>query len=470
MAWPRSGSPTRVVVNDSFVSPLVERFGDVRVGRGVFVAGNAVLRADLRRRVCLGHRTNVQDNVLVLSVIGRRAVGRGPCGRRSAGAGARTSLAHQAEVVNSRIGDFAFIGFRARLANAVVSDGAFVLHGATIRNVRIPRDRLVGVGQVVTTQAQADALPRKEEAQADFQREVLEVNREFAEAVHPQVRARRLPRRHRRRAPRRARRSTAAGRRRSASGFRREPFARVTGDVRLGDDVTVGRRTSIRADEGAPIAIGDGAEIEDRVTFHALRGTSITIGSGLDTDDNVVFHGPLVVGDDLTIADDAVLFRATVGDGVTIGEGALVVGPGGRSARAPATASACPRTPSSRPASRRAALTTRTAAPAPGPACARTALRAAPIPGTLAPCSSDARRSWRRSVRRPTRPGARPARRGGPRLRAPELLARATTRTSGGAPPTCATAAERAGRPLGMLFDLQGPKLRLSADDRGRAP
>jgi carbonic anhydrase/acetyltransferase-like protein (isoleucine patch superfamily) len=268
----------------------------------------------------------VQDNVLVLSVLGRRAVRRGPCGARSAGAGQRTSLAHQAEVVNSRIGDFSFVGFRARIANAVISDGAFVLHGATIRNVRIPRNRLVGVGQVVATQAQADALPRKEEAQAEFQREVLEVNREFAEEyIH----------RYERDGDRSVIGVSASPRTPFNRGlpptigerFAREPFARVTGDVRLGDDVTVGRRTSIRADEGAPITIGDDAAIEDRVTFHALRGTSIAIKSGLDTDDNVVFHGPLVVGDDLTIADDAVLFRSTVGDGVTIGEGALVVGP-----------------------------------------------------------------------------------------------------------------------------------------------
>jgi carbon dioxide concentrating mechanism protein CcmM len=63
------------------------------------------------------------------------------------------------------------------------------------------------------------------------------------------------------------------------------------------------------------------------VTFHALARTSITIGTGLDTDDNVVFHGPLTVGYDLTIADDAVLFRSNVGNNVTIGDGALVIGP-----------------------------------------------------------------------------------------------------------------------------------------------
>ena len=164
----------------AFLSPLVERFGGVQAGRGVFVAGNGVLRADPGRRVCLGSATNIRDNVFVLALSDRAAV-HGTCARHATQTGRRTSLAHQAEIINSRIGEFTFIGFRARVLNAVVDDGAFILHGAVVRNVRSRRDRIVGIGQRVTTQATANALPRKQEAQADFQREVLEVNKEFAE-------------------------------------------------------------------------------------------------------------------------------------------------------------------------------------------------------------------------------------------------------------------------------------------------
>ena len=238
----------------------------------------------------------------------------------------RTSLAHQAEVINSRIGNFVFVGFHARIFNAVVGDGAFIGHGAVIRHVRIPRDRIVGVGQRVTTQTVADALPRKAEAQADFQREVLEVNEEFAEGYaelyHDEGYAAVTG------ISRSPRTSFNRGLRPTiGAGLTREPFARIVGDVRLGPNAAVGRRTSIRADEGAPIAIGANAEIEDRVTFHALSGTSIVIGDRLNTDDNVVFHGPLTVGDDLTIDDDAILFRAIVGNGVTIGDSAIIAGP-----------------------------------------------------------------------------------------------------------------------------------------------
>lgn len=312
-------------VNDSFVSPAVERFGDVRVGRRVFVASNTILRADPGRRVCIGSRSNAQDNIAIVALRNRPAV-RGECARRSTDIGRRTSIAHQAEVENSRIGDFTFIGFRARIADSVIEDGAFVLHAATIRNVRIPRDRLVPIGAVITSQKRANSLPRKAEAQAEFQREVLEVNNEFAEQYQELYRKEgfdevvgvsRSPRT-----------PFNRGRRpRLGKGVRLEPFARITGDVRIGPGAEVGQRTSIRADEGAPFIIGANAEIEDRVTFHALKGSSIRIGDNLDTDDNVVFHGPLRVGNDLTIADDAILFRANVGNGVTVGESAVVVGP-----------------------------------------------------------------------------------------------------------------------------------------------
>ncbi len=321
----RAGSNRPVVLNDSFISPLTEAFGDVRVGRGVFVASNSTVRADPGRRVCIGDETNLQDNVLLLALSGPSRSSY--CGPRSASTAERVSIAHQAEIRNSKIGNFTFIGFRARLRNVTVSDGAFVLHGATLTNVRIPRDRLVPVGAVIRTQREANALPRKADGNSEFQEEVLEVNKEFAEEYQdlyreegfngvtgagPSPKTTFNPRG----------RSPRIGR-----GTTLEPFARLVGDVRLGAGGTVGRRTSIRADEGAPIVIGDNAEIEDRVTFHALKGTDLRIGDNLDTDDNVVFHGPLVVGNGLTIADDAVLFRANVGDDVTIGDSALIVGP-----------------------------------------------------------------------------------------------------------------------------------------------
>lgn len=313
-----------VVVNNSFISPLVELYGEVAVGKGVFIAGNTVIRADAGGRICIGSETNIQDNVLFLALAGT-PVSASECGTLASSTHERVSIAHQAVIRNSQIGNFTFVGFHAQLQNVILEDGAFVLHGARLSNVRIGANRLVPIGAVITTQAQADALPLKGEGEAQFQEDVLEVNREFAEhypdlfeqggvAAVSGVSA----------APKTSFNSGASPT--IGQNVQLEPFARIVGDVRLGDNSVVGRRTSIRADEGTPIIIGANAEIEDRVTFHALKGTSITIGRNLDTDDNIVFHGPLQVGDNLTIGDDAILFRSTVGNNVTIGSRAIVVG------------------------------------------------------------------------------------------------------------------------------------------------
>lgn len=314
----------KVTINSSFVSPLVELFGNVAIGRNSFVAGNTILRAEPETKICVGNETNLQDNIQLIATRNDPAPP-STCQAKSSSIQNRTSIAHQAVIKNSKLGNFNFIGFRARIVNSTLEDGAFVLHGATVTGVRIPKDRLVPIGAVITTQAQADALPSKTQANSEFQNEVLEVNEEFAEDYSDLYKEEGY----------RGVTGTSIAPKTSwntqpvaptiGKNVRFEEFVRIVGDVRLGDNSTVGERTSIRADEGAPIIIGSNAEIEDRVTFHALKGTSIKIGNNLDTDDNIVFHGPLEVGNNLTIADDAVLFRSKVGNNVNIGTGAVVV-------------------------------------------------------------------------------------------------------------------------------------------------
>ncbi len=322
----QSGITTRLVVgNSSFVSPLVELFGDVSVGEKSFIASNTILSAEPGTKICIGNETNLQDNINLIAVPNASSPA-SPCGAKSASTQNRVSIAHQAIIKNSKLGNFTFIGFRSRITNSTLEDGVFVLHGATIANVRIPKDRLVPIGAKITTQAQANALKPKAEANSEFQNEVLEVNAEFAEHYNELYQE----------AGYSGVSGVSAAPKTSwnpkpvaptiGKNLRLEEFARVVGDVRIGANAVIGQRTSIRADEGAPIIIGNNAEIEDRVTFHALKGTNIKIGNNLDTDDNVVFHGPLEVGNNLTIEDDVVLFRSKVGNNVTIGTGAIIVG------------------------------------------------------------------------------------------------------------------------------------------------
>ncbi|MBR8840132.1 MAG: carbonate dehydratase [Stigonema ocellatum SAG 48.90 = DSM 106950] len=314
-----------VTMNSSFINPLAEVFGEVSVGKRIFVANNTILRADPGGRICIDSETNFQDNIIFLALRGHPAPS-STCGALASSTEEQVSIAHQAKIKNSKIGKFTFIGFRASLDNVVLEDGAFVMHGATLSNVRIGKNRLVPIGTVIKTQAQADALPLKTEENSKFQHEVLEVNKEFAEnyselykqggydavsGVSP--------------APKTSWNPNPV-KPTLGKNVKVEEFACIVGDVRLGSNSTVGRRTSIRADEGSPIMIGEKANIESRVTFHALKGTSIRIGKNLNTSDNIVFHGPLEVGDNLKVEDDAILFRSQIGNNVTIGHGAIVVG------------------------------------------------------------------------------------------------------------------------------------------------
>ena len=198
------------------------------------------------------------------------------------------------------------------MADRPRSEGAFIQHGAHVEGVEIPENAYVDVGQEVTTQEQADALPEAEADTEEFRREVLDVNKEFAEgyielydggdgyeeviAVGPNPET-------------------------SFNPEQVEPqigeFVRIVGDARVGENSQIGQWTAIRADEGTPIIVGERANIDDRVTFHALKGTDIRIGDDLTAGHDVVLHGPLEMGDGISVEDDAVV----------IGEGALVVGP-----------------------------------------------------------------------------------------------------------------------------------------------
>ena len=314
------GRRAAVVVNgSSYVSPLTEIFGDIFVGQDNFVAASSVLRASPGHRVELGDKATVQDNIIVRAL------------NKSVTIGDESNLGHHAIVRDSQIGDSAYIGYNTEIEDSRIGNGALVYHGARVEGVEIPDDAYVPSGEVVTEQAAADDLPTIEEVGVDeyYQEALLDIHDELTqgyielyekegyegllevgpnpetsfnpEQIEPQI----------------------------GENVELQEFARVVGDVRIAQNSVVGRRTAIRADEGTPIVMGPGASIDDRVTFHATKGTDIRIGEFLVADDDAVLHGPLEVGNRVFIGEHAVVFRARLGDGVRLGEGAIVVGPKG---------------------------------------------------------------------------------------------------------------------------------------------
>ena len=199
--------------------------------------------ASPERRVEIGNETNAQDNILARALDGSSTIGN------------RTSLAHHAIVRDSDIGDFAFVGFNAEVVDSTVEDGAFILHGALVECATLPENKLVGVGEEITAQEQADTLPNAEAGTEAFREGVLDVNAEFAEGyidlyenegyeavmgvgsnpvtsfneqTEPQV----------------------------GEGAELQESVRIVGDSRLGPGAQLGQRTAIRADEEAPIIMG----------------------------------------------------------------------------------------------------------------------------------------------------------------------------------------------------------------------
>jgi carbon dioxide concentrating mechanism protein CcmM len=309
--------PGESVYGSTFVSPGIELSGELLVGADhSFVTANTRFDAADGHSIEIGNGTNAQDNVGMSAAAGSSTVGD------------ETSLAHHAIVEDSEIGNDVFLGFIARVTDSTVEDGATILHAARVEGVTIPENALVGVGEVVTSQQQADALPETDRDTEEFKHAVLDVNAEFAEGyieiyesegesaltgigpnpvtsfnpgqVTPEVEQGQLA-----------------------------DSVRVVGDVRLGTGARIGERSAIRADEGIPITIGADARIGDRVTFHALEHTELTVGDDFSAGDDAVVHGPLEVGDGVTVGRAAVVFRAIVGDRVEIGDGAVIAGPGG---------------------------------------------------------------------------------------------------------------------------------------------
>ncbi len=97
--------------------------------------------------------------------------------------------------------------------------------------------------------------------------------------------------------------------------------ATVTGDVTLGEQVSIWYGAVLRGDSGA-ISVGDGTNIQDLCVLHekTLIGKNCTVGHG------AIVHG-CTIGDGCVIGMGAIVLNgARLGDHCLVGAGALVTG------------------------------------------------------------------------------------------------------------------------------------------------
>lgn len=191
---------TPVVARTSRIHPLASVTGSVTLGELVYVAPAASIRGDEGQNIYVGNESNVQDAVVIhgletfesgheiveneVEVAGRKY---------SVYVGARVSLAHQSQVHGpARIGDDTFIGMQALIFRAELGDHVVVEPGAKIIGVKIESGRYVPALSLITSQTQADALPRITDRYPyrNLNAAVIRVNTQFAE---PGSRGRPLP-------------------------------------------------------------------------------------------------------------------------------------------------------------------------------------------------------------------------------------------------------------------------------------
>jgi carbonic anhydrase/acetyltransferase-like protein (isoleucine patch superfamily) len=120
---------------------------------------------------------------------------------------------------------------------------------------------------------------------------------------------------------------------------------RIIGDACFEDSVEeldekMGEAISIRADEGGPFGLGTIDRMENRVIFHALEGTDLRVGRNVTYGEGAIVHGggrpavdpttgqaaPTIVGDDVQLGADAVVFRSLLRNDVRVGDKSAVVG------------------------------------------------------------------------------------------------------------------------------------------------
>jgi carbonic anhydrase/acetyltransferase-like protein (isoleucine patch superfamily) len=387
----RTCSPTRAnrpvcpaeapLATASFLDPTVRVRGPVRVrlGEQVYVGPFARLRPgpDRAAPIVVGDESNLQDGVWVAASVRRSA---GELRRLAAaglppGSGARTGarviLAHGSSVRGpARLGVVApgetppepdsgvFVSFGAQVDGAVLErDTGLSVLSRVGPGVRLRSGMMVLPGKNVVNQAQADdpALGKVRpltEADRLFNEAVVHVNvglaREYTRLAREDptaVRGLNLDPggndfNRTREAPS-VESDLCTGPQVRRPGFRN----RVIGDVCFADPLrelraAMGRRDSLRADEGAPFGVGEIAEMGDGVVFHALEHSDLRVGDRVRYGDRVVVHGggrptvdpttgaapPTVVGDDVRLGDDAVVFRSLVRNRVRIGARSAVVG------------------------------------------------------------------------------------------------------------------------------------------------
>ncbi|TGC09364.1 carbonate dehydratase [Methanolobus halotolerans] len=155
------------ISNTACISETAIIVGDVKIGDNVYVAHNAVIRADEPgSSIVIEENCNVQDNVIIHGLTDSKV-----------SIGNNTSLAHGCIIHGPCvIGKGCFVGFGAVVFDCKIGDDVLILHNATVRKVNVPGGKVVPDGATVTEQDKVLQLGDLTNELAEFKSSVIRAN------------------------------------------------------------------------------------------------------------------------------------------------------------------------------------------------------------------------------------------------------------------------------------------------------
>lgn len=192
----------------AFIDPLAIIIGDCEIGKLVLFAPFAVCRGDEGTPIHIGDYSNVQDGVILhalettdhgKNIDDRRYSAQGSLLKANDTAfkngfavyvGDKVSLAHGSMVHGpAYVGNDTFVGMKSFIFNAKVGKRVAIGVSSTVTDgVTIADNKFVPPGSIITTQAQADALPARVGSPYEkINSFVLHVNQELAKGYNAQT-------------------------------------------------------------------------------------------------------------------------------------------------------------------------------------------------------------------------------------------------------------------------------------------
>ncbi|WP_406660488.1 carbonate dehydratase [Methanolobus sp. ZRKC3] len=167
MLFPNPENQRPKISEKAWISETAIIIGDVTIGDNVFVAHNAIIRADEPgSSIVIENNCNVQDNVIIHALSKSKVLVK-----------SNTSLAHGCIVHGPcTIGQRCFVGFGAVVFDCSIGDDALVLHNATVRGVQVPGEKVVPDGRAITRQEDVEELEDITAELTKFKASVINAN------------------------------------------------------------------------------------------------------------------------------------------------------------------------------------------------------------------------------------------------------------------------------------------------------